>query len=252
MPLTIPPFVQYQEPMFPLRGLWHVPPPEGDFFITAEIQWQVTTGATSAVQFSVSGNSPVALSQIAALYVDNSRCGSDVGFLFPDSAFQLIVPAYTQGLYPVLTNATMFYAQGMFTEAGDITIFQICNSIPPPVSITPPTPEQSFAGIAAEPFLAAGGTVQLVAAGTNGTLEGFNIIATVATPPATPQVVGVSITDGAGATLWYGVLAFSAGQTTTTIDLSGLRLRFTNGLALNVSPSSLSGDVTANVYFSVP
>jgi hypothetical protein len=109
MPLSIPAFDQYQSPMFPLRGLWNCVPREGDKFVNVEIDWQTTT-KTTCVQFSLSGNSPVALSQIVALYVDNGRSGSDVDFIFPDSGFVLTVPAHNQGMFPVLTNALMFYA----------------------------------------------------------------------------------------------------------------------------------------------
>ena len=78
MSQTIPAFVQYQQPMFPLRGLWNNAPPEGDYFINCTLDWAAVDA--TAVQFSVAGNSPVALSQIVALAVDNSRCGADVDF----------------------------------------------------------------------------------------------------------------------------------------------------------------------------
>src|SRR5258708_37754783 len=125
MPVTIPAFSQFQGQLFPLRGLWNKRPPEGDQFINAEINWG--TANTAAIQFSLSGNSPVALSQIVALYVDNRRCGVDVDFLFPDSGFLLSVPPHAQGLYPVLTNALMFYVIGTGAATVDVTILQILN-----------------------------------------------------------------------------------------------------------------------------
>ena len=96
MPIVVPPYVQYQAPLYPLRGLWNSVPPEGDRMVAAEIDWGITTGPGMAVQFQLSGNSPVAFSQIVAMQVDNTSNNSDVQFLFPDSGYTLVVPAYTQ------------------------------------------------------------------------------------------------------------------------------------------------------------
>jgi hypothetical protein len=99
--ITIPQFVQFQTSLFPLRGLWNSPPREGDRFVNAEIDWgSPGLSGVHCVQFLLSGNSPVAFSQIVAISVDNSRCGSDVDFIFPDSGFLLTVPAFNQGVYP--------------------------------------------------------------------------------------------------------------------------------------------------------
>jgi hypothetical protein len=111
MPLQIPAFVQYQGVTPILRGLWNQKPVEGDRFISAEIDWGTLGGTPpyTCVQFQLSGNSPVALSQIVALSIDNGRCGSDADFIFPDSGFVLTVAAHNQGIFPVFTNALSFY-----------------------------------------------------------------------------------------------------------------------------------------------
>jgi hypothetical protein len=132
MPQTVPPFPQLQAPLIPLRGLWNAKPFEADRFCNGEIDWITTTGGLTAVQFSLSGDSPVALSQIVALCVDNTRSGADVDFLFPGSGFLLSVAARTQGLYPVFSNALTFYAIAVSAAAGDITMIQILNSLPRP------------------------------------------------------------------------------------------------------------------------
>jgi hypothetical protein len=132
MPQTVPPFAQFQAPLILRRGLWNAKPPEGDRFCNAEIDWITTRGSLTAVQFLLSDNSPIALSQIVALCVDNSRSGADVDFLFPSSGFLLTVAARTQGLYPVFSNALMFYAIAVSAAAGDITMIQILNSLGPP------------------------------------------------------------------------------------------------------------------------
>jgi hypothetical protein len=137
MPKTVPPFARFQAPLFPLRGLWNAKPPEGDCFCRAEIDWTTTTEGLTAVQFSLSGNTPIALSRIVALSVDNSDSGADVDFLFPGSGFLLTVAAHTQGLYPVFSNALMFYASAPTCVAGDTTTIQILNSVPPPAQVPP-------------------------------------------------------------------------------------------------------------------
>jgi hypothetical protein len=250
MAITLPAFAQYQDSLFPLRGLWNIAPGEGDRFVNGTISWG-TPGlqGTSCVQFQLSGNSPVAFSQIVAMSVDNSRCGSDVDFVFPDSGFVLTVPAHNQGVYPVFTNALMFYANCPTAALGDTTILQVLNSMPPPVGIQPSTEQQrlgangvSLTTNSTTPIYAAAPTV-------NGTLYGFTLIFSGITAAATGQST-VSIQDGQPALLWTGVI--SAPQP-SPVNMSGLDLRFKNGLNLVVSGATLSaGNVTVNVYFSVP
>src|SRR5262249_24566930 len=151
---------------------------EGDRFVNAEIQWRITTGATVCVQFDLSGNSPVAFSQIVAFSVDNSRCAGDVQFVFPDSGFVLDVPAYNQGVYPVFSNSLMFYALSPRGVVGDITVFQVLNSMPPPVAIQPSVIQEAVApgGVLMDGSVA---SVQLVPAGVSGTLVGLSVQATL-------------------------------------------------------------------------
>ena len=195
MPLTIPAFDQYQQPLFPLRGLWNSAPAEGDRYVNAEIDWLVTT-KTTAVQFSLSGNSPVSLSQIVALAVDNGRCGVDVDFIFPDSGFVLTVPAHSQGLYTVFTNALMFYTSAALANVGDTTVIQILNSSPPPLQIAA-TEQQNHAVPGAIVITAGGSTTQIVAAGINGTLNAANLIVDYINGAAA-TVVSLNLQDGNG------------------------------------------------------
>ncbi len=250
MPLSIPAFDQYQQPLIPLRGLWNHAPKEGDKFVNAEIDWLVTT-RSSAVQFSLSGNSPVSLSQIAALSVDNSRSGSDVDFVFPDSGFVLTVPAHNQLIAPVFTNALMFYASAPNAIAGDTTVFQILNSVPPPIPIQPST-AQNHAGATAIPVTA--GTTQLIPPGINGTLNSLNLVVEVL-GGAAEGIITINLIDGTGATLWAMNLSCPAGVTQTSdYPISGLSVRFINGLRLLVgAPFPMaSGAIVVNSYYSVP
>jgi hypothetical protein len=249
LPLTIPPFVQYQSPIVPLRGLWNTSPKEGDMMISAEIDWLVSPPG-NAVQFSLSGNSPVAISQIVALGVDNSRSGADVQFVFSDSGSQLVVPAHNQLVAPVFTNGLMFYAIAGAAVLGDVTAFLVFNSMPPPVPIAPSI-AQNHAAITGVPL--SNGTTPVIPPPTTGTLNTISMIISP-TGGASPGVIVVSLVDGTGRAVWSSAIELPAGETQTIpIDVSGLSLRFVNGLNLVLSgASNISGWMFGNLYFSTP
>lgn len=248
MPLSIPAFDQYQQPMFPLRGLWNSVPPEGDKFVNCEIDWLVTT-KSQAVQFSLSGNSPVSLSQIVALSVDNSRSGADVDFVFPDSGFVLTVPAHNQLVAPVFTNALMFYASSPAAIAGDTTVFQVLNSMPPPVPIAP-TAAQNHSGFTGGTVV--NGSTVLVPAGINGTLNVLSLSITITAPTTGVSNLNVSLVDGTGRTLWVKNYSATA-PAEWSENLSALSVRFTNGINVVVQFSTATaGNIVANSYYSTP
>jgi hypothetical protein len=246
LPLTIPAFVQYQAPLVPLRGLWRRPPVEGDYFVTVEVDWLVSPPG-NAVQFSLSGNSPVALSQIVALAIDNGRSGADVDFIFADSGFVLSVPARSQLVAPVFTNALMFYATAPNAVPGDVTVAQVLNSMPPPVQAAP-TSAQNHASATAI-ALATAATTPLIAAPVSGTLNSFSIQLSIGTAGA----VQIALVDGAARTLWVDQIP-AAPVGLTTINLSGLSTRFSNGLNFVVSApgGGIAGTATVNLYYSTP
>lgn len=250
--LTIPPFVQYQQPLFPLRGLWNRAPAEGDLFVNIEVDWLVTTNGLTAVQFSLSGNSPVTLSQIVALAVDNSRSGADVAFVFPDSGFSLVVPAHEGGVFPVLTNALMFYAVATSAIGGDVTVFQVLNSMPPPIPISP-TFQQNHVGASGIPPQTNGSTA-ILPAGTSGTLNTLSMSIDLVAG-ASAGSVQLSIVDGAGHQLWANIYNVAASTTVNyPVNVSGLDLRFTNGLNFVVGGSTniTGGAIVVNAYYSTP
>jgi hypothetical protein len=250
MPLSIPAFDQYQAPIIPLRGLWHSVPKEGDHFVNAEVDWLVTT-KSSAVQFSLSGNSPIALSQIIALSVDNGRCGVDVVFIFPDSGFVLTVAAHSQGIYPVFTNALTFYASAPGAAVGDTTVMQILNSMPPPVPI-PPTRAQNHAGVTGV-ALQTNSTTAILPASITGTLNSLSISVSKVTGASAGQA-SLALVDGAGKTVWYAVVyAPASSQVDENIAVSGLSVRFTQGLNLTIASTTFTGGaVVVNSYYTTP
>lgn len=246
MPLTIPAFDQYQQPMFPLRGLWNTAPLEGDRMVAVEVDWLITTNVT-AVQFSLSGNSPVALSQIAAMFVDNGACGADVTLIFPDSAIKLTVPAHAQIVAPVFTNALTFYLSAPNAAQGDQTLLQIFNSVPPPIPLPPTEGQNSVIQTGIAPV---NGTTVLLAAPVSGTLNAISIV--LSTTGAAAASGNIVISDGTGKQLWGMSVNVPAGATTTPINVAGLAVRFKNGLNLVISGSTLAGAVVPNLYYTTP
>ena len=247
MPLTIPPFNQYQSPIVPLRGLWNAAPQEGDKFITAEIDWLVTT-TQQAVQFAVSANSPVAFSQIAAIAADNSRCGADVQFVFSDSGFTLAVPAHEQVVAPVFTNGLMFYVIANDAVEGDTTAFCVLNSMPPTISLSPSSAQNHVSLTEAN---LNNGSTNIIPPPQAGTLNTLSI--TVYVETTTPgDLAQIALVDGTGRSLWTQVIVASDAAQNRTFDLSGLSLRFNDGVSVVISESTLGGGLTANVYYSTP
>jgi hypothetical protein len=252
MPITVPPFQAYQAPLIPLPGKWNAKPVEGDKFVPAEIDWGVTTGGTNAVQFALSSFSPVEFSQIVALYVDNGRNGSDVDFLFPDTGKQLTVPAYCQGLFPVITNSLTFYCVSALAGVGDVTIFEILNSLPPPIAVLP-SQEQSQASATGIAMTATGST-QVIPPGTIGTIQSASILLSYATG-ASAQTCDFQLIDGNGTVLFAYHIAAPASTVATLapINLGPLRLRFFNGVRFVVTQTTMTSCVaTVNLYYSVP
>jgi hypothetical protein len=233
--------------MFPLRGLWHNAPEEGDYLITCEVDWLVSPPG-NAVQFSVAGNSPVALSQIVALAVDNSKSGADVQFIFTDSGFKLTVPSHNQVVAPVFTNALSFIASAPAAVIGDQTVFQILNSAAMPVSIAPSS-IQNHVSLTENNLNNA--STPLIPAPASGSLNTISIVVYVETVTA-GDLAQIQLVDGTGALMWTQVVIATAAPQNLPFDLSGLNLRFSGGVSVVISESTLAGGFTVNAYYSTP
>lgn len=218
-------------------------------FISCEVDWGVTTPADApAVQCALSGNSPLNFSQIVALAIDNGRCGADVQFVFTDSGFILNIPAFNQGIYPVFTNALMFYVVASQAGLGDTTSFQILNSMPPPVQIS--TTQEVNQDAAPGVSLTTASNTPIIGPPTSGTVSSFNLIV----ESSSTGTVTIELVDGNGTELWGSPFTLVA-DTTIPITVGGLHVRFFNGLYLRVvSPSGVTGpaSVSVNVYYGVP
>lgn len=253
MPIQVPPFTQYQAPLIPISGRWNKAPPEGDKFIPVEIDWTGAVG--NAVQLQLNSG-PVEFSQVVALAVDNSRCGSDAQFLFPDTGKQLTVSAYCQGVYPVFTNSLTFYVVAAGAIAGDVTVFEILNSEPLPIAILPTQAQQSRASPTVD--LGNGATTQVVPAGVSGTMQGFQITLSLMNATGTRQSCVLTVTDGStpavGLYNTYINIPPNSSQS-YSITQQGLRLRFSNGVKLIVGATNIAVNTsfcTFNLFYSSP
>lgn len=244
MPIKIPAFALFQGSTFPLRGLWNHRPKVGDKFVNAEIDWGTYPPGQGA-QFQLSGNSPVALEQIVALSVDNSRCGSDVQFIFPDSGFVLLIPAGNQGVYPVFTNALQFYCIALSASPTDVTAFNAHNSMPPPIQIQASNQQQTAAVQGIGLGNAAPASVQIVPASVNGRLRALTVTAEVASGTAR-----LSLQDGTGKTLWTGNFTAPGG----TVNVTGLNLAFQQGILtlLGTTSAPAGSEAEVSAYYTVP
>jgi hypothetical protein len=250
VPIIVPPFVAYQQQLYPLPAKWNTPPPEGDMFIPVEIDWGLTTPVpTDAVQISLTGG-PIPFSQIVALSVDNGRSGGSVSFLFPDTGKQLTLPPFAQGIYPIMTNSLSFYVVPDGCTTGDVTVFEILNSLPPPVSVFP-AQLQSHASITGM-NLSANGTTVVIAAPTSGTVQGFSL--TVSGSSTTAGACDFQLADGTGTAIYHQTITVPAGYVSQTTPMSGLLMRFTDGLDAVIATTNgiTAGNVAINVYYSVP
>jgi hypothetical protein len=219
--------------------------------VLAELVWGTTGGTGNSVQFALSGNSPVALSQIAALSVDNSRCSADVQFLFPDAGFTLDTAARSLGVYPVFTNALTFYAVSPKAALGDVTVFQVLNSLPYPM--TAQLPADQAASISGALAINTNATTPLITG--NGTLTAASLVASLINATASTESAALLIQDGTGKNLWSTWLVCPANTSqNVSIPISGARLKFINGLSLVVSSSTFSAGsmLSLSLYYTVP
>jgi hypothetical protein len=258
MPITLPAFQPFQGAagQVPLKGNWNRPPLEGDRFISAEIDWITNTGGLNAVQFTVGGNSPVALSQVVSLYVDNSRCGSDVQFVFPDTGFAPVVPAHDIVLLPVLTNALTFYAVAATSTGGDITILQILNSYPPGLAVPIKVALSTQASTALT--LTNSQTLQLIPAGISGSINAIAINGQLVGDAAGNSAAVLNLTDGSSLVRFSQDWNAPANALVpVSINLTGISQRFINGLsivtAIVVGQGFINtGAIAVNVYYTTP
>lgn len=229
-------------------------PPEGRRSVTQIIDWAVPIArGLTAVHSNLQDNSTLKFSQICGIIVDNSDCGSDLDFIFPDTDVTISIPAYAPyTVLQVLTNQVMFYTVAADVIPGDITRFSILNYAPAPVAV-PVSIQQLNASLGSLPIDGASNT-QIIPAGVSGSLRAINISAVWNNAAAQFNNL-ISLTDGAGKDLWFGNIAgpTPSADNYQMADLSGLSVRFRNGLQLRQTGGfTVGGTLDGNLYYRVP
>lgn len=256
MPYKVPPSRNYRGALAAMPTKWDREAPEGNQFIPVEIIWG-DYSPVNAVNLNVSNYSNLKFSQITTLIVDNSDCGADIRFSFPDSETTVTVPAYSPySIIPVVTNAVQFFIEtaldNQIIETTDVTRFQIHNSNPPPLSI-PQALEQSLSSVGGVSTATA--ITQVVALGVNGTLE--NACLQMSVNAANSGRLTWQLVDGSAGplTIAQGSADMSAGDKVNVFlfNMPEMRVRFTNGLKLLCQQTlALGAIINVNLYFRTP
>jgi hypothetical protein len=251
MPIVLPPSVNYPSPLNSIVCRWDNEPSEGNRFIPCEVDWATMGGADNAVSMQLYGNAAQTLSQILALSVDNSGCGADVQFVFPDTSQVYTIPAYEPAcVLPVFTNALSFYVICPNAATEDVTRFSVHNSLPPPSSLS----------VSKEQNIATSGTIasnvatstQVIPLGVNGTIEALSITAQL--NGSSNAATEVQLIDGNNIPVWTGQVSSnnSVNVNLTLANLSDLSVRFNGGLTFKVSTAIAAGAFAVNVYYRTP
>lgn len=255
MAFTVPAAVNYPSPLNAVPLDWLTPPVEGAKGIQCSIIWNVAgAGANKSVYLNLQNNATLNFSKVRALVFDNSRNGSDVQVIFPDTETTVSIPSYSPyAVIPVFTNQTQFYITSPNALATDVTNFMVMNTLPPPIAV-PTTQEQNFFNTNQINVVGAG-SQQLIAANINGTLEAANISGYLDGGGLSPSV-DVSLVDGTGAILFHGTASVQSDgvENVTYLNLSDLRLRFSGGLSLvwtNIGVPAVAW-VIPNLYYRTP
>ena len=257
MTITVPPTVPYQSPLNPiptyLADATGNPPPEGCQLVPCEIDWGTMGGANNACSLNVQNNQTLNFSRICALKVDNSQCGSDVLFIFPDTSEVLTIPAYSPAtIFTVFTNMTQFSVSAPNAESEDVTRFILLNFVPFPASVGVSTEQETavFGNIAAT----GAASTQLVPAGINGRVEAVFVAFQI--PTGGGDIAQFVIEDGNGNVIVGGQVQSSAGgaMNPTPISINPMLVRFFNGLKFVIVSSDLPATSTAsvNVLYRTP
>ena len=131
--ITIPPALAYPNDYVSFGNSGDCPPTARARSAPIYLDWSNVSAQLPAIAVDFSNRSDMP-EQITSIYVDNGRSHQGVFILFPDTSFRIVVPAFSRGMYPVLTNTRRFIA-GVFDSAigtNDHTIIHALNWSPRP------------------------------------------------------------------------------------------------------------------------
>lgn len=231
------------------------PAQEGPRSIPFAVNWVADGGAGQCVNFAQPFTQVQNISQIGAVYVDNINCSVDVTLFFQDTQFRIDVPAYTEGLFPVVSNNRNFLA---FTTngnalAGDQTLFNVLNQYPYGVTLAK-TPVYSSSAVSS--------VISLTATGNNNAgipaglwaLRDLNVYVNDFTTATAQATVALVDKTGAGSTLFFWSLQGSAapGLNVSLANVAGLNRKFTADIQIqvNVIAAAASGSLSVNIGYS--
>lgn len=230
-------------------------PVEGPASVAYSIDWArpVAAGLTT-VSVNMQDGGTLNFSQICGLIVDNSNCGSDLDFIFPDTDVVVSIPAYAPyTCLQINTQQVQFFVRGLAVVADDKTSFSVLNYAPSPVAV--PLTKQQLTAAVSNLNLTGAGSTAIIAPGVNGTIQ--NLQVNVAFPkPSVSFNDLLQIVDGTGKLLWSCNVAAqdtSAGGVALIGNLNGVALRFVNGLSLvQTGGFAPGGTINALAYYVVP
>lgn len=238
-----------------IPSIMYKEPREGLKSVAYGIDWsRPIARGVDTVSINMQDGGTLEFSQIAGLMIDNSNCGSDIDFIFPDTDVVISIPAYAP--YTVLqvnTQQVQFFVRALNPLAIDRTDFTVLNYAPAPVAV-PITVQQQIAQ-ASNVNITGAVTTTLLAAGISGTLRGFQLNAAWTGAAANFNNLLQLRNGPAGAILWSGNVA---GTTTepfsgVLVDLDNISLRFSNGLVLQQSGGfTVGGTLNAIAYYVRP
>lgn len=256
MGITLNSSVNYPSPLIALPSFQGKEPVEGRKSVPCEIDWATMGGAGKTVAFNLQNNATLNISQILALKIDNSACGGDIQFIFPDTSETVSVPAYEPDvIVPVFTNGLQFYVVCPNEITIDITRFQILNYCPPPISISPTT-GQSVASANSIQFNSTI-TTQVIPVTVSGTIEAIMLMANTSTG-GTGISGTILVQDGTGKNVASAAYNSAAGvvQNIQLVNLTGMSVRFSQGLSiiitLTTAPGVNSGPLSYNILYRTP
>lgn len=230
-------------------------PKEGPQSVPYTLDWSIPlANGYDTYSINMQDNSYLEFSQICGLMVDNSNCGSDIDFIFPDTDVVISIPAYAP--YTVLqvnTRAKAFFVRALGALAIDQTSFSVLNFAPAPVAV-PITKQQQIARIS-NSALDGATTVPLIAAGVSGSLQNFQFSFGFPKPSVSFNN-RANLVDGAGQVIWSGNIAAqdtSSGQTAMLANLNAASIRFQDGLSITQSGGFNPGATfNAIAYYITP
>jgi hypothetical protein len=260
--IAVPAAINYPNPLVSLSSKQGNQPPETNRYIPCSIQWGNGPyggatlndgGPNNCVNVFPQNLSPQAFSQIIALNVDNTKCGADVVFTFPDTYQTLTVPAYEEGVFPVFTGSLQFYVQAINGYQSDQTNFSILNFLPPPVAVG--RSSLSTKAVSAQINLAVNGSTTILPASFYGTVKSFNVFASFGS--AGSAGCNFNLTDGGGGHIgqWQFNLPAAGGDFIGVLaDISDIDFRVYNGLSGVVTgfTGSIIGAASVNIFYRTP